>query len=361
MTLVITRFPVSGTDDPMVWRIAEGQWQKGVVLSEFIPDAKDDTVMAVVSPDDARCIWSSLPDLESRQAEGVAKLRATEQSLGLVHAVARYVEQAIVVTATIAPALMQDGLSRLAARGLNPDTVIPFGLAIAGSSEHIAKADFDGLTVLCGERFAVPDEAVFRDLLVGEAKVEEMGANEVREMLLAASNRPLVNLREDLFAKREHKVWATANQRKWIVRLVGSVIAVTSLLALVTLAKYWSVTSTENGRALAAAQKIDLSIKDVAQAEAQLDRALQQKNLTQGRFMPLSSGLWRAVQIAPNVSVREMRFSNDGILTVVLAAPNAESINKALLVIQQDGYRVTAMPRQDKSGATLVDLTMRMP
>ncbi|HEV7233851.1 MAG TPA: hypothetical protein VGN36_06360, partial [Sphingorhabdus sp.] len=62
-----------------------------------------------------------------------------------------------------------------------------------------------------------------------------------------------------------------------------------------------------------------------------------------------------------NVSVRELRFGADGILTVVLAAPDANSVNRALIAIQQDGYRVTATPRQDTSGATLVDMTMRMP
>lgn len=361
MTTVITWLPVSDADNPTVWRIADGHWQNVGALSNFIADVGDDNVMALVSPADARCIWTSLPDLEPRQAEGVAKLRATEQSLGLVHAAARAVADDIVVTATIAPKVMQDGLERLALRGLNPDIVIPFGVAIDADAEHIVKAEFDGVTMLRGPRLAIPDEAVFRDLLVGDVKVEEIVAGDVHAMLLAASESPLLNLREGLFAKRERKVLATADQRKWIKRLLVALVTVTVLLGLVTLAKYWRATSVENDRALAAAQKIDPSIQDIEQAEAQLDRALQQKGLAKGRFAPLSAGLWRAVQAAPNVSARELRFGNDGMLIVVLAAPDANSVNKALIAIQQDGYRVTATPRQDSSGATLVDLTMRMP
>lgn len=361
MTTVITCFPVSGTDNPTVWRIIEGHWQDCGVLSDFIPDAADEKSMVLVSPADARCIWSSLPDLEPRQAEGVAKLRATEQSLGLVHAAARVVTDDVVVTATIAQAVMQSGLDRLALCGLNPDIVMPIGLAIEAYPEHITKVEFDGLTVLRGARFALPDEAVFRDLLVGDSKVDELDADQVCHMLLAASEHPLLNLREGLFAKRERTVWATADQRKWILWLAGALVVATILLGIATLAKYNSATSAENDRALAAAQKIDPSIQDITQAETQLDRALQQKGLANGRFAPLSAGLWRAVQAIPNVSARELRYGNDGILTVVLAAPNADSINKALIAIQQDGYRVTATPRQDSSGATLVDLTMRMP
>jgi general secretion pathway protein L len=361
MTVVITRFPVAEADKPLVWRVTDGQWHACGPLSDFIPDIADEKMMALVSAAEARCLWSSLPDMQPRQAEGVAKLRVAEQSLGLVHTAARHVFDDIVVTASIAPAVMQDGLARLALRGLNPDIVIPFGLAVEVAPDHIVEVEFDGMTVLRGERFAIPDEAVFRDLLVGDSNVETIAADQARAMLFAASEHPLLNLREGLFAKRERKVLATAEQRKWIIRLAGALIAATLLLGMVTLAKYWSATSAENDRALAAAQRIDPSIQDITQAEAQLGRALQQKGLAQGRFAPLSAGLWRAVQASPNVSARELRFANDGLLTVVLAAPNADSINRALLAIQQDGYRITATPRQDSSGATLVDLTMRMP
>lgn len=361
MTMIITRFPASDTDDPDVWRVADGVWQACGLLSDFIADADDALVMAVVSSTDARCIWSSLPDLEPRQAEGVATLRAVEQSIGPVHAVARYVIDDAVIAATISPAIMEYGLVRLALRGLNPDIVIPAGLAVDASPEYVVKVDFNGMTVLRGHAFAIPDEPAIRDLLVGDIPVEQIDASAVHDMLLSASALPLLNLRAGVFAKREQIVWATPNQRKWIIRLLGGLVTATILLGVVTWSKYWNAAANEDDRALAAAQKIDPSIQDIAQAEVQLDRALQQKGIAKGRFTPLSAGLWRSVKAAPNVTVRDLRYGADGILTVVLAAPNSDSINKALIAIQQDGYRVTATPRQDNSGATLVDLTMRMP
>ena len=244
--------------------------------------------------------------------------------------------------------------------GLNPDIVIPAALAIA-PSEQVAAAEFDGIELLRGLAVAAPDEPVFREMLIGQNEVQSLDTIIVREMLLSACEAPLLNLREGIFAKRERTVLVTLDQRKWIERLAIALVATSLLLATVTLAKYWMATDAENDRALAAAQKIDPAITDIAQAETQVDRALQQRGIASGRFMPLSAALWRSVKASPNVTVRELRYGADGILTIVLAAPNADSVNKALVTIQQDGYRITATPRQDASGATLVDMTMRMP
>lgn len=361
MTLIVTRFPAHEFDNPTIWRVIDGEWIDQGVLSDFVAIGDEATVIALVAPADARCAWTALPDLEPKQAEGVARIRATEHSLGNVHSVARHIGGDSVVTATIASAAMEQGLARLILRGINPDIVIPMGLVVESSGDHVLRAEFDGTTVLRGEDFAIPDEQAFRDLLVGDAALENVPTDMMREMLIAASERPMLNLREGLFAKRIRTEWLTAQQRKWIVRLLVALAAASLLIGLVTWAKHKSATSAENDRALAAAQKIDPSIQDIEQAEAALDRARARKGMAKGRFSPLSAGLWRSVQSSPNVSLREVRYGADGILTVVMAAPDANSANTALIKIQQDGYRVTATPRQDTTGATLVDLTMRMP
>ncbi len=361
MTLIVTRFPTHDADDPAIWRVADGAWNGGASLSQFIATDEDATVMALVGPTDARCVWSSFPDLEPKQAEGVARIRAAEHSLGPVHAVASYLADDMVVTATIAPSVMEYGLSRLALQGLNPEIVIPLGMVVDAHPDQIISAEYDGQTLVRGLHFAIPDEPVFHNLLVGEQPVEAIENVRLQAMILAAADRPVLNLREGLFAKRLPREWGTSIQRRWIARLLGGLVAASLLLGLVTWAKHSSAISSENAQALAAAQKIDPSISDPAQAEAALDRALAQKGLAKGRFAPLSAGLWRSVKSSPNVTVRELRYGASGILTVVLAAPDANSVNKALIAIQQDGFRITATPRRDSSGATLVDMTMRMP
>lgn len=159
MTLVITRFPVTDVDDPAVFRVSEGIWHDAGQLSNFVHSVNDATVMALLAPEHVRCSWFSFPDLEARQAVGVAKLRATEQSLGLVHSSAGQDFDGAIATATIAPEVMQSGLNSLAARDLNPDIVLPLALVFNAPSEGISKAEFDGVAVLRGPGFAIPDEA----------------------------------------------------------------------------------------------------------------------------------------------------------------------------------------------------------
>lgn len=357
---IIVRMPDGENDNPVVWQVANGVWQDAGLLTDAAIDVGEAVVMALVSPAAARCDWLSLPDLEPRQAEGVARLKANEQSLGVVHSAARHVGDGSIVTATIAVEAMEQGLAKLMMAGLNPDIVTPAALAIAPSEQMVA-AEFEGMKMLRGPTIAAPDEPAFREMLVGQNDIEMLDTETVREMLLAACGAPLLNLREGIFAKRERTVLATPGQRIWIERLLLALVATSLLLVTVTLVKYWMATDAENARALAAAQKIDPAITDIAQAETQLDRALQQRGLASGRFMPLSAALWQSVRTSPNVTVRELRYGVDGILNIVLAAPDANSANKALVTIQQNGYRITATPRRDASGATLVDLTMRMP
>jgi general secretion pathway protein L len=361
VTLLITRFPTFEQDDPSIFRVTEDVWQHAGALSGFVPTVEDITVMAVVAPEDVRCHWFTLPELEGRQAESVARLRATEQSLGLVHCSAGKDFDDVIATATIAPDVMQRGIDRLGARGLNPDIVIPFALLMQSNAEGICRAEMDGMSVLRGAQFAIPDEAVLRDIFIGDAAVENIDGEMLRSMMLSASAAPVLNLREGKFAKRERTVWMTEAQQTWAIRLLTALVIVTMLITFTTLAKYWAGTASENETALAAAQKIDPAIQDIDQAESMLAAALNRQGRAQGGFTPLSAALWRSVKAAPNVSVRELRYTPDGILTVVLAAPTADNINMALVAIQQDGFRITATSRQDTTGATLVDMTVRMP
>ena len=202
-----------------------------------------------------------------------------------MHSAACHLGEDNVVTATIATAEMEKGLARLMLAGINPDIVIPAALAIS-PPEQIVAAEFDGIAMLRGPTVAAPDEPLFRNLLVGQDEVELLGSETVRAMLIEACESPLLNLREGPFAKRERRELATDSQREWIKRLVAGLAVASLLLALVTLGKYWVATDAENDRALAAAQKIDPSIIDVTQAEAQVDRALCNAGWRRGASCP---------------------------------------------------------------------------
>jgi general secretion pathway protein L len=356
--VLVTMLPSGDFDDPAIWHADDSGWQEVSLLSEY-SGSHDLPVMAIVRQEDVRCAWASLPELETRQAESVARLQLGEQSLGAVHIAGSHVGEAV-ISAAIAPEMMEYGLGRLLAMGINPDIVIPLGLAVSPDLEAVLHVTFADAAALRGVDFAIPDEPVFRTMLVGNDPVRQVARPELEAALFAASQSPLLNLRSGAFAKRTRTVFATAQQKRWLKRLLAGLVGITVLLGMVTWAKYRMATGDENDRALAAAQRIDPSIKDIAQAETLLVRAVQQKGVGTGDLAPLSAGLWKAVKASPNVTLRELRYGNDGILLAVMAAPNADAINRALIAIQQDGFRVTATPRQDNSGATLVDFSMRM-
>ncbi|MEP7348900.1 MAG: GspL/Epsl periplasmic domain-containing protein [Sphingorhabdus sp.] len=363
---IIVGLPVTEGDDPAVRCLLDGTIVLTGTLSDLDNmlegwDLSDAAVMAIIPAAHVRCIWSSFSDLEPRQAESVARLHAIEHSIGPVHAVSRHIGEGLVLTATVSPAILDYGLACLEAAGLNPDIVIPAGLVVDGPAEGYVRFLIDDAGVLRGARLAAPDESALHTLLVGDAPVAMLDAETVQSMMVAATIDPAINLRQGAFAKREYRSFATPLQRLWIKRLFVLLLLASLLLALATWAKYQIAASAENDRALAAAQKIDPSITDIEQAEAAIDRAFAQKGLGRRRFAPISAGLWQAVKVSPNVSIRELRYGEDGIMTVVLAAPDANGANKALIAIQQSGYRITATPRQDTTGATLVDLTVRMP
>ena len=122
----------------------------------------------------------------------------------------------------------------------------------------------------------------------------------------------------------------------------------------------WAI-SEENELALTAAQKVDPAITDIAQADARLEAALASKGASGGRASMLAAIVWQSTRSADNVSLNDLRVGKDGMLSATLAAPDSNGANAVVLAIQRAGYTITATPRRDPSGLTLVDLTVRMP
>ena len=52
-------------------------------------------------------------------------------------------------------------------------------------------------------------------------------------------------------------------------------------------------------------------------------------------------------------------WRNDGTLTVTLAGGRVEEINRLLIMLQRDGYRVTAVPQTSPDGRATADITIR--
>jgi hypothetical protein len=56
-----------------------------------------------------------------------------------------------------------------------------------------------------------------------------------------------------------------------------------------------------------------------------------------------------------------MRYGSDRILAITLISPAVDPVNRVLIDLQQQGYKVTANPRQEANGITAVAVTVRAP
>ena len=64
------------------------------------------------------------------------------------------------------------------------------------------------------------------------------------------------------------------------------------------------------------------------------------------------------LQPEPNVSLATLGYSG-GTLSFTLSGQGPDAINRVLLALQRDGYRVTAVPRTESDGRTFADVTLR--
>jgi general secretion pathway protein L len=77
-----------------------------------------------------------------------------------------------------------------------------------------------------------------------------------------------------------------------------------------------------------------------------------------GLSAPLAA-LYQGMQVETGISSTQLGYRGDGTLSVSLAAPTVDEINRLLIALQRDGYRVTAVPRQAPDGRAMVETTIR--
>lgn len=344
--------------------VARGEGRLGTETDALPVAATEVPVMALVRSPNVTVRWLKLEELAPKQAEAAARLQIATESLGAgehLHAVARHLGDDQVMVASLSAELMQFGLDLLATHGFDPDIIIPTGLLFEEPDSGFAMASFGDDVVLRGPQLVMPDEPALRSLLVGDAPISQIDNEQADHALIAAMTAPAINLRSGPFAKRDRSRSISPRQWRILGALTGAAILLSLFLALATYWKYDRAIARENAEALAAAQKLDPSIKDIDSAQARLESELRKRGASSQQYTIAASTLFSVIKESQNVSLRDMRYSTDGTTGATLAAPTIDNINAALIALQQKGYKITATPRQDNSGAALAEITLRAP
>jgi general secretion pathway protein L len=365
-TAILARMPLVHDDDPMLWLVSDDAITGTIHLSQ-IGTAWEQAaleampVMLLVPAAHSTFKRVQPQGLEPRQELAVAKIAAQEQALATVQAAAAFDDTAMIQIATMDAGLLQNALAQLHDHGLRVIAAVPFGALFQPGVDEIWHAEIDGHGMLCSADLCIVDEPSLAKLFFGDANIRTLSEGEIADAIIRQCSAPRLNFLEGMAIRRYAKPLFSEANRKWAKRL--AVLA--ACLFLLGGISYWAklkwAIAREDKASLVAAKSIDPSINDIAAAETAVDAELFRKGIEPAKPAMLIAILWQSTKAQENVALTDLNIAGNGLLSATLSAPDTNSINAALLSIQRAGYQITATPRRDASGLTLVDLTVKAP
>jgi general secretion pathway protein L len=295
-----------------------------------------------------------------RQAAAVARVAAVEQSLGdpeTLHAASVAIPDGdgALVTAIVANSTMLEWLDWAKALGADPDHIVPAAALLPVGEEWVAATV--GAEHLVGRRDVVfANEPALAQAIVGNADVKELPAEVIDAELAAMAEAPILDLRTGRFAKRRRLVIDRDRIRELIV-LACLIPIVTLLWAIVSVVRLENSSDRLDAETLRIAQSVVGRPVTLETAEAEM---VQRRGSSAGPGLsaPLAA-LYKGLQGETAISSTQIGYRAEGTLSATLAAPTIDEINRLLVVLQRDGYRITAVPRQAPDGRAMVETTIR--
>lgn len=344
------------------WLVADGQIVESGIGTEWTGLAAaigDDRKRVALAPAAAvRIDFAARPPASSdRQAVSGARVEAVEASLGdseALHSVS-VLCGATVMTAVVDNGTMLAWLDWAGEAGADPNHVVPAGLLLPLGEDWTA-ATFGPERVIGRAGTVMPFEPELASRIVGDSEPRELGAEEVEAAIAAAAHEPPLDLRSGKMARRRRIV--IDRQRIRHLAILAAIIPLLSLIVMIiSIFKLNSATERLNERSLAVAENALGRPVELESAESELSQRVGGAGY--GGVMAPLSGLYSALQAEQRVSTTDLSYSSDGTLSATLAAPTIDSVNRVLVALQRNGYKITAVPRQAADGRSMVDVTVR--
>lgn len=345
------------------WLVGDGKVLDSGIGAEWAllaaPGAAEDRKRVALAPAGAVRIEVAdrAPELSDRQATSAARAEAVEASLGdddALHSVSA-LRGGKAMTAVVDNGVMLAWLDWAREAGADPHHVVPAGALLPLGDEWTA-ATFGSQRVIGRAGTVMPFEPELANTIVGDSDLRELGAEEVEAAIVTAAEQPPLDLRAGKMARRRRIV--IDRQRIRQLAILAAIIPLLSLLvALVSIAKINSATDRLNERTLIIAERALGRPVALESAESELSQRVG--GVGHGGVMAPLGGLYSALQAEQSVSTTDLSYRSDGTLSATLAAPTVESVNRVLVALQRNGYRITAVPRQAPDGRSMVDVTVR--
>ena len=345
------------------WRVSEDVVEAGTG-SDWLELATDGEarIIGLAPAADVRLAFSTPAEgaASPRQIETIARVGALEGSLGepeTLHTASTTLdgESPAIVTAVVANSKMQEWLDWADGLGIRLDHIVPAAMVLPLEEQWVA-VQVGSERILGHRAMVLPEESALKDALLDDGvQLAELDPQLFELALLRIAAGPVPDLRTGRFARRRRIVIDRKRVRE-LALLTLAIILVTTLIAVVDIVRL------DRSRAVLDAETLELA-RAVAGPGVTLDSA---EAARAARAAPAAGGSLSAgvaavlarLQPEQNVSLATLGY-NGGTLNFTLSGQGPDAINRVLLALQRDGYRVTAVPRTESDGRTLAEVTLR--
>lgn len=351
-TLVL--FLPGGEGDISWLRIGAGG---GVIARGAVAPAAGDELerTVAIAPADAIALHSApFGGLAPAQARAAARLFIAENSIVPIDSLHVAAGEAVsgetdCLVAAVDSRRMTGWLERLEVLGHDPDAVIPAPLLLPRPEEGYVRAQIGGQPVVRGRQAGWADEPALTTHLIGNVGLRTATDAELSEVLRTAIVNPLLDLRQGTFARRRQwqMDWPVVRRLAWIA---SGIAAASLLISLAMIARYSFGADALNLRADNAARAA--LPRGAAPGDPQRQLTDRLTGLRGGGlgFGTTTALVFGAVQATPNIELRTIDFTPDGLMRVGVVAPGAPEADALRTRMETAGLAVEASPFQAEGG-----------
>lgn len=342
-------------DGVLVERGIGADWPARAVDSDGLPRR----VIGLAPAADVRvAVHEADREATPRQRAALGRLAALEQSLGdreTLHAVSSVpLNGEALLTAVAANSAMLQWIDWAAAAGVELDRIVPAAALLPRQDEWLS-ATIGGEHLAVRRGMVIPNEPALAQLLAGDIEMQALDPESV-DRAIAAAPEAAPDLRVGRFARRRRLVFDRDRVRELTI-LAALIPLITLLWAVISIVRLNDASDRLDAETLQIAESALGRQVTLETAEAELR---QRGGASGSPFSASVAGLYHQLQRETGVSSTEIGYRGDGTLSATLAAPSIDPINRILVALQRDGYRITAVPRQATDGRAMVDTTVRV-
>ena len=331
-----------------------------VARGEGVPEADSSPLTVIVPAEDVTLHWAAVSARSLAQASAAARLLVAEASaapIAELHVAVGDEGAPARPIGVVAADRMRDWLDALAAKGLDPDAMIPAPMLLPRPEEGFVRGDFGGDGVIRGTDSGFADEPALTPALTGGMTPRILERAALEQAVVAAIAHPALDLRQGNFAKRIAMAfdWRLLRRAFWLVAVILLlVLAVT----IAEITRYSVAADALERRADTLARTGLPRSETVNDAGRQLEARLVRMRGNGAGFTQTAATVFDAVQAVPGSELRTLAFDAMDKMRVTLVPQNEGQVTDVSNGIAAHGMMVSQSVFSSGGGRVSGELTV---